>query len=209
MVLLGRLFPKTIGFARGWTRTNQVNFVKIGSKLRPLSRVLIHKYTFSNLQSGTSKTKNVTTPNSHPSEVENVRIVVISFRNIAKKVVDARFSSVSALVFEFSNTHLETSVLKARTRSTKNGPPISKIGHGGTWSGPGAPARPRFYFPSHVAVAFFVYSVISRRDGRGGMVRNTHYSGKVVAKAVENADSNRRKLPTQVLNMSKIFISRE
>ncbi len=28
VVLLGRLFPKTIKFIRGWTRTNHVNFIK-------------------------------------------------------------------------------------------------------------------------------------------------------------------------------------
>ncbi len=44
MVLLGRLFPKTIRFTHGWARTNHMNFMKIGSKLRPVSCVLIHKY---------------------------------------------------------------------------------------------------------------------------------------------------------------------
>ncbi len=41
VVLLGRLFPKTIGFTHWWTRTNHVNFRKIGSKVRPVSCVLI------------------------------------------------------------------------------------------------------------------------------------------------------------------------
>ncbi len=45
----------------------------------------IYKYiNIADSLSGTSKTKNVTTPTSPPSEVEGVGIVVISFRNIAK-----------------------------------------------------------------------------------------------------------------------------
>ncbi len=32
-----RLFPKTIGFTHEWTRTNHVNFMKIGPKLGPVS----------------------------------------------------------------------------------------------------------------------------------------------------------------------------
>ncbi len=45
VVLLGRLFLKTIGFTHWWTRTNHVIFMKIGSKLRPESCVLIlHTY---------------------------------------------------------------------------------------------------------------------------------------------------------------------
>ncbi len=45
MVLLGRLFSKIIGFTHEWTRTNSVNFMKIGSKIRPVSCVLVHKIT--------------------------------------------------------------------------------------------------------------------------------------------------------------------
>ncbi len=40
MVLLGRLFPKTIGFTHGWNRTNHVNFMKVRSKLQPVLCVL-------------------------------------------------------------------------------------------------------------------------------------------------------------------------
>ncbi len=48
LVLLGRLFLKPIGFNRRWTRTNRVNFMKIDSKLQPLSYVLL--YTTSSLK---------------------------------------------------------------------------------------------------------------------------------------------------------------
>ncbi len=45
VVLLRRLFPKTIRFAHGWTHTNHINFMKIDSTLQPISCVLIqHKY---------------------------------------------------------------------------------------------------------------------------------------------------------------------
>ncbi len=37
LVLVYRLFPKNKGFIHVWTRTNRVNFMKIGSKLRPVS----------------------------------------------------------------------------------------------------------------------------------------------------------------------------
>ncbi len=42
VVPFGRLFRKTIAFTHKWTRTNHVNFMKIGSKLRRVSCVLIH-----------------------------------------------------------------------------------------------------------------------------------------------------------------------
>ncbi len=92
MVLLGRLSPKTIGFTHEWTRTNRVNFMKIGSKLRPAYRnfLYINKYvsilTLRICNQGPSKRK--TWPPHLPHlisfEVEGVRIVVISFRNIVK-----------------------------------------------------------------------------------------------------------------------------
>ncbi len=37
VVLLGQLFPKTIGFTHEGTHTSHVNFMKIDSKLRPVS----------------------------------------------------------------------------------------------------------------------------------------------------------------------------
>ncbi len=37
VVLLDRSFQKTIGFTHEWTRTNRVNFIKIDSKLQPVS----------------------------------------------------------------------------------------------------------------------------------------------------------------------------
>ncbi len=41
------LFSKIIGFTLGWICTNRVNFMKIGSKRRPVSRILIlHKYVY-------------------------------------------------------------------------------------------------------------------------------------------------------------------
>ncbi len=46
MVLLGRLFPKTIEFTHEWSGTDQVNFMKISSKLWPVSCVHIHKYIY-------------------------------------------------------------------------------------------------------------------------------------------------------------------
>ncbi len=46
VVLLGWLFPKTIVFAHGWTHTKHRNFMKIGSTLRSVSRVLIHTYVY-------------------------------------------------------------------------------------------------------------------------------------------------------------------
>ncbi len=36
-VLLDRLFPKEIGLTHVWTRANHVNFMKIDSKLQPVS----------------------------------------------------------------------------------------------------------------------------------------------------------------------------
>ncbi len=44
VVLLDRLFPKTIGFTHEWTRINHVNFMKIDSKLRSVLCVLIHMW---------------------------------------------------------------------------------------------------------------------------------------------------------------------
>ncbi len=42
VILFGRLFPKTIRFTRRWTRTNPLNFIKIGLELQPVSCVLLH-----------------------------------------------------------------------------------------------------------------------------------------------------------------------
>ncbi len=41
VVLLGRLFSKTIGFTHVWTRTNHVKFMKIGLKLWTASCVFL------------------------------------------------------------------------------------------------------------------------------------------------------------------------
>ncbi len=38
------LFSRPIRFIHGWTRTNQLNLMKIGSKLRPVLCILVHKY---------------------------------------------------------------------------------------------------------------------------------------------------------------------
>ncbi len=90
VVLLGWLFPKTIRFTHEWTRTNHVNFMKIGSKLRLYRNFLyiciyIYKhcgFVIRNLQN--EKSDHPHLPHSPPSEVEGVSIVVITFRNIAK-----------------------------------------------------------------------------------------------------------------------------
>ncbi len=42
MVLLGRLFPEAVGFTFGWTCINPGNFMRIGSKLRPILCILLH-----------------------------------------------------------------------------------------------------------------------------------------------------------------------
>ncbi len=98
VVLSARLFPKTIEFTHGWIRTNYVNFMKIGSKLRPVSHVLVYKYIYTRLcvyvylsvltlricDEGLPKWKSWPPPLA-PSEVEGFRIVVILFRKIAKK----------------------------------------------------------------------------------------------------------------------------
>ncbi len=50
VVLLGRLLTKIIGLTYGWTRIYHVNFMKISSKLRPLSCGLIHIFVIKYLQ---------------------------------------------------------------------------------------------------------------------------------------------------------------
>ncbi len=90
VVLLGQLFPKTIGFNHERTRTKHMNFMKICWKLWFVSSLVIHYINILTLRictQGPPKRKTWPPPPSHlfPSEVEAVRIVVISFRNIAKK----------------------------------------------------------------------------------------------------------------------------
>ncbi len=91
-VLLGILFPNTVGFIYGWNGTNRVNFMKIDSKLRPVSCILIHKYikdisilTLRISNQGPSKRKMWPSPLTTLWSC-NVRIVVISFRNITLKI---------------------------------------------------------------------------------------------------------------------------
>ncbi len=46
VVLFGRLFPKTLGFTHARIRNNRVNFMKVSSKLQPVSCFLIHRHTY-------------------------------------------------------------------------------------------------------------------------------------------------------------------
>ncbi len=74
---LGRPVPKTIGFSYRRTRTNYVNFMKIDSKQRPVSCVLIHTYIH------TPQSEKYDHHHSPPSVVDGIRIVTL-FRNIAE-----------------------------------------------------------------------------------------------------------------------------
>ncbi len=98
----GHIFPHICGYiGRIVSKNNKVhprvdlhqpwNFMKIGSKLWPVSCVLIHKYisilTLRICYQGPPKRK--TWPSSPPTLTpffKRVRIVVISFRNVAKNV---------------------------------------------------------------------------------------------------------------------------
>ncbi len=42
VVLLGRLFPNTMGFTHRWSNINHVNFMSIGLKLQPVSCLLLY-----------------------------------------------------------------------------------------------------------------------------------------------------------------------
>ncbi len=60
-------------------------FHYVGCNIRKSSRISIITLPIRN--QGPPKQKNVTTPTSPTSEVKSVRIVVISFQNIAKKIL--------------------------------------------------------------------------------------------------------------------------
>ncbi len=72
---------------RMYTTTKHITTLLLRSRVKTAFLHYIIDIDIVDLKSGTSKTKNVTTPSprSSPSEIEGVRIVVISVRNIAKK----------------------------------------------------------------------------------------------------------------------------
>ncbi len=110
VVLLGRLFPKAIGLTYEWTHTYHVIFMKIISKLQRVLCVLIHIFVIRDLQNEECDHPHFL--HSHLSEVEDARIVIISFQNMAKKK-NSFYTIYSDIIMEYSGSEmiLKTSIL--------------------------------------------------------------------------------------------------